>query len=123
MLTGFVMIDSGILRLIDVGVQRYLVTLVNHKLAMRFHRVRPPRVASALLIVTLTSGVFGQPPRRAASNAAAPPFSVVEASIDDMRKALEQKRTTSHEIVRQSLERIALYEDKLHAVITVNPHA
>src|SRR5689334_1110714 len=40
-----------------------------------------------------------------------------------MRRALEQKRTTSHEIVRQSLERIALYEDKLHAVITVNPRA
>ena len=51
------------------------------------------------------------------------PFTVVETSIPDMRRALEQKRTTSHEIVRQSLERIALYEDKLHAVITVNPRA
>src|SRR5580765_7733290 len=30
-------------------------------------------------------------------------FTVVEASIPDMRRALEQKRTTSHEIVRQSL--------------------
>ncbi|HTJ22440.1 MAG TPA: amidase family protein [Gemmatimonadaceae bacterium] len=50
-------------------------------------------------------------------------FTVVETTIADMRRALEQKRTTSHEIVRQSLERIALYEDKLHAVITVNPHA
>ena len=37
------------------------------------------------------------------------PFTVVETSIADMRRALEQKRTTSHEIVRQSLERIALY--------------
>ena len=51
------------------------------------------------------------------------PFTVVETSIADMRRALEQKRTTSHEIVRQSLERIALYEDRLHAVITVNPRA
>jgi amidase len=51
------------------------------------------------------------------------PFTVVETSIADMRRALEQKRTTSHEIVRQYLARIATYEDKLHAVITVNPRA
>jgi amidase len=50
-------------------------------------------------------------------------FSVVEASIADMRTALEQKRTTSHELVVQYLSRIALYEDRLHAVITVNPRA
>ena len=52
-----------------------------------------------------------------------PPFSVVEASIGDLRTALEQKRTTSREIVLQYLARIALYEDRLHAVITVNPNA
>ena len=51
------------------------------------------------------------------------PFTVVEANIADMRKALEEKRTTSHEIVQQYLTRIALYEDKLNAVITVNPRA
>jgi amidase len=51
------------------------------------------------------------------------PFSVVEATISDMRAALEQKRVTSRELVLQSLVRIATYEDKLHAVITVNPHA
>ena len=77
----------------------------------------------AIVPVLLVAGAaLGQNPRRAAP-AVSPPFSVVEASIDDMRKALEQKRTTSHEIVRQSLERIAMYEDKLHAVITVNPRA
>src|SRR5438067_2276872 len=54
---------------------------------------------------------------------AAQRFSVVETSIADMRAALEQKRTTSHEIVAQYLARIALYEDRLHAVITVNPRA
>src|ERR1051325_756382 len=53
----------------------------------------------------------------------AKPFTVVEASIDDMRKALEQRRTTSHEIVQQYLTRIALYEDAINAIITVNPHA
>jgi len=59
----------------------------------------------------------------AAASAQTRPFTVVETSIADMRRALEQKRTTSHEIVRQSLERIALYEDKVHAVIAVNPRA
>ncbi len=50
-------------------------------------------------------------------------FTVVEAGIADTRRALEQKRVTSHELIRQSLDRIATYEDKLHAVITVNPRA
>ena len=40
-----------------------------------------------------------------------------------MRAALEQRRVTSRELVQQSLVRIALYEDKLNAVITVNPNA
>src|SRR5687768_12490682 len=53
----------------------------------------------------------------------APRFTVVEASIDDMRKALEQRRTTSREIVQQYLTRIALYEDRINAVIAVNPNA
>jgi amidase len=52
-----------------------------------------------------------------------PPFSIVEASIAEMRAAMEQGRTTSREIVRESLLRIALYEDRLNAVITVNPRA
>jgi amidase len=53
----------------------------------------------------------------------AAPFSVVEASIGDLRAALEQKRTTSREIVLQYLTRIAKYEDKINAIITVNPNA
>ena len=52
-----------------------------------------------------------------------PPFSVVEASIADLRSALEQKRTTSREIVLQYLTRIATYEDRINAIITVNPNA
>jgi amidase len=47
----------------------------------------------------------------------------VEASIADLRSALEQKRTTSREIVLQYLTRIAKYEDKINAIITVNPNA
>ena len=36
---------------------------------------------------------------------------------------MEQRRITSRELVAQYLVRIALYEDKLHAAITVNPKA
>lgn len=55
--------------------------------------------------------------------AAHQPFNVVEATIPEMRLAMEQKRTTSREIVLQYLTRIALYEDQLNAIITVNPKA
>src|SRR5260370_19564624 len=48
------------------------------------------------------------------------PFSVVEAGIPAMRAAMEQGRITSHDLVTQYLVRIALYEDKLHAALTVN---
>ena len=51
------------------------------------------------------------------------PFSVVETTIVDMRTAMEQKRVTSRELVTQYLARIATYENKIHAVITVNPRA
>ncbi|MCC7417116.1 MAG: amidase [Acidobacteria bacterium] len=51
------------------------------------------------------------------------PFTVFEATVVDLRTALEQRRTTSREIVLQYLARIATYEDKLHAAITVNPRA
>mgnify|MGYP003492419669 FL=1 len=51
------------------------------------------------------------------------PFTVVEASISEMRRAMEQRRTTSREIVEQHLVRIALYEDRLNAIIAVNPAA
>src|SRR5688572_16925490 len=51
------------------------------------------------------------------------PFSIVETSIDQMRLAMEQGRTTSRDIVTQSLLRIATYEDRLNAAITINPRA
>ena len=75
--------------------------------------------AAALALVPSVS-VAGQAAPRSGARA---PFSVVEASIEDLRRALEQRRTTSREIVQQYLTRIALYEDRLNAVITVNPNA
>lgn len=50
-------------------------------------------------------------------------FTVVESSIAEMQAAMEQGHITSREIVLQYLVRIATYEDKLNAIITVNPHA
>src|SRR5579863_3192328 len=53
----------------------------------------------------------------------AEPFSVVEASIPQMRAAMEQGRVTSHDLVAQYLARIGMYEDFLHAAVMVNPNA
>ena len=40
-----------------------------------------------------------------------------------MRRAMEEGRTTSREIVQQYLTRIALYEDRFNATLAVNPKA
>jgi amidase len=80
--------------------------------------------ATVFIAFALSAVAGGQ---RAAAPASGPDatkrFSVVEASIPEMRAALEQGRTTSRDIVQQYLTRIALYEDRLNAVITVNPDA
>jgi amidase len=75
-------------------------------------------VTSALLVLAITLTVSP-----ATKPAAKKPFNVVEASISDMQAALKDGRVTSHELVLQYLIRIATYEDKLHAAITVNPNA
>jgi amidase len=53
----------------------------------------------------------------------ATPFTIVEATIPEMQAAMRDGRVTSHQIVQQYLARIAMYEDRLHAAITVNPNA
>ena len=55
-------------------------------------------------------------------DAARAEFNVVEASIADMQQAMASGRVTSRELVQQYLLRIALYDKKLNAVITVNPN-
>jgi amidase len=49
------------------------------------------------------------------------PFNPYEATIPEMRAAMEQGKTTSRELTTQYLARIGMYEDKLHCIITVNP--
>ena len=77
------------------------------------------RQVLTLLLVPLAAGGLQGQGRRAPQ----PPFTVVEATIPEMLRAMEQRRVTSRELVAQYLVRIALYEDKLHAAITVNPQA
>jgi amidase len=77
-------------------------------------------------VVAATVTLGAQAPRRGAPPKpapATPPFSIVEATIPEMQAAMEQGRVTSRELVVQSLVRIATYEEKLNAVMTVNPHA
>ena len=71
--------------------------------------------ALALFVLAVTS--------QSPTEAARAPFSVIEATIADMRTALQKRRVTSREIVTQSLARIATFEDRLHATLYVNPHA
>jgi amidase len=56
---------------------------------------------------------------------ASPPasFTIVESTITEMRAEMAAGRITSKELVRQSLIRIATYEDRLNAVIAINPAA
>ncbi len=77
--------------------------------------------ASVATLMTLTT--TAQTKKPAAPAAARKPFTVVEATIPEMQAALKSGRVTSREIVRQYLQRIGMYEEVLHAAITVNPKA
>jgi amidase len=73
------------------------------------------RSATTLLMLAMfvTTGCAGFSSR--------PTFPVVETGIPEMRRALTDGRITSRQIVLEYLTRIALYEDQLKAIITVNP--
>ncbi len=73
--------------------------------------------ASIVALCALGFATWSQPSPTAA------PFVVFEASIPEMQAAMKTGRVTSHDIVQQYLTRIATYEDKLNAAITVNPNA
>jgi amidase len=78
------------------------------------------RLVLCVLIAASLAAVAAQPARQ---RRPATGFSVVEASIGDMRTALRTGRVTSHVLVQQSLDRIARYEGRLNAAITINPRA
>jgi amidase len=81
-------------------------------------------LATTALLSTLSLAAQTLPSSGFTAQAAVPPaFSVVEATIPQMRAAMEQGRVTSRELVTQYLLRIATYEETLNAVLAVNPGA
>jgi hypothetical protein len=78
------------------------------------------RLLIVLMLAIVLASFSGSSAPRAAD---AGPFSVVEATIPQMQKAMENGRVTSRRLVVQYLARIATYEDRLNAVLTVNPEA
>src|SRR5436305_14698527 len=73
----------------------------------------------------LFSILIGAQTTGASAHPVAPPrdFSVVEASIPDLQRALASGRVTSVDLVREYLARIGTYEPVLHAVLAVNRNA
>ena len=69
-----------------------------------------------LFVVVVFAGVLTVVPQQRKA-----PFSVVEASISDMQQAMKDGRVSSRQLVIQYLMRIALYNKKLNAIISVNP--
>jgi amidase len=72
-------------------------------------------LALAALLTSACSGSTTPPPSQ--------PFDVAEASIPEMQQAMEEGRVTARELVEAHLVRIALYEERVNAVIAVNPQA
>src|SRR5689334_7452088 len=75
-------------------------------------------LAPAAAVAVLACG-----PSPVASTGGATKFRLIEATIPEMRAAMEQKRLTSRELVTQYLVRLATYEHRVHAAIAVNPKA
>jgi amidase len=80
---------------------------------------------AVLGLAAVASATIGLAPqsRRIAPVAAAPRFDVIEATIPQLRAAMEQGHLTSHDLVLQYLARIGMYQQRLHAAIYVNEHA
>src|SRR3989475_6328276 len=70
------------------------------------------------MAVVVVAGCAGP---MAGAGVAGKPFSVVETGIPELQKASADGRLTSRQLLILYLTRIALYEDQLKAIITVNP--
>ncbi len=80
-------------------------------------RVRSARVLPASVVLAAVLVACGGPASEAE------PFDVVEATIPEMRAAMESGQVTSRQIVMEHLARIARYEWQLNAAVSVNPNA
>jgi amidase len=77
--------------------------------------------ALTALPLLLALGACDQKPKQQAAVPAAP-FSVVGAGIPEMQAAMAAGRITSRGIVLQYLARIAIYNDKLHGAVNIDPN-
>ena len=82
---------------------------------------RPLYTMTALLSVAIGCEVdtTGEP----GTTAAVEPFNLVESTIQEMQTAMSDGRLTARGLAQQYLTRIALYENRLNASISVNPNA
>jgi amidase len=76
----------------------------------------PPRTFLLAVLALSAVGFAQRAPRPA-------PFDIVEATIPAMERAMQAHQVTSHDLVVQYLTRIALYDKRINAAITINPRA
>ena len=83
---------------------------------MTMRKARPALVVALALLPSLFASC---------TTAAIPDegFDVVEATIPDMQRAMEEGRVTSRALVEAHLLRIALYEERVNAAIAINANA
>jgi amidase len=106
--TVFIHLKTGIVRFVSILAEENIT------------RGKKQMMRSLIFAVAgLLLATQGRPPASPAEQ----PFTVVESTIRDMQTAMAEGRVTAREIVRQCLTRIATYEDRLNAVIVVNPRA
>ena len=80
---------------------------------------REPSWRAAFVSCVLVAGLTACGPTEPADVG----FSVVEASISEVQGLMENGELTSRELVTAYLVRIALYEDRLNAVVAINENA
>src|ERR1051326_3631799 len=79
------------------------------------------RALFVILIGAASLTLFAQ--GRGPAKQATTGFTVVETGIPEIQAAMKAGKLTAHDLVVQYLTRIAMYENKLHATIAVNPNA
>jgi len=79
----------------------------------------PSRPFAAIVAAALGAASCSAP----AAPSAPPPFTIVEATIPQMRDAMEKGRVTSHQLVEMYLARIGMYQQLLKAAVYVNANA
>ena len=81
-------------------------------------RLLLPRICRFHLVIAFTGVCYWQFALAASDEQ---DFDIVEASIPEMQQAMENGQVTARQLVEKPLVRIALYEERVNAVIAVNP--